>query len=404
VLSVASPQLSHDHPDDHQDEFSVPDNTYRRTRRSLLIAAMVAVTTAGALTGCTKSASKDTKATSSEATSEASGSAPASDATGTEAAVGGGALKGKKVVYLINGALGDKGFYDSGQEGIKKLEEKYGVTTSTLEGNFDAAKNQALVDAAFEEGDVIFAISYGFEDALKAAAKAHPDKPVINIDFDIKDADKNISSVDFIEEQSAYLAGVTAALVTTQTAIKGVNKDSKIGVVLGDKDPVSSSFAFAYANGAKSINTNIVVETKDLGGAWDDQAKGKQAAEQLYDAGSDIVFQVAAAAGLGVLQSAKDRGLYAIGVDSNQNDLQPGHIVASDIKNVGGSIEKVAATIDNGTYKPGTVLTYGLAEGGVDLDLTATTPVLDDAITLKVREVRDQIISGELKVARYVAK
>ncbi len=380
----------------------------RRRQWSLFITSIVVTVSAASLAACTKSSSKDTKADASAVATEGSGSqgdAPGTEAmAGTQAAVGGGSLKGKKVVYLINGALGDKGFYDSGQEGIKKLEEKYGVTTSTLEANFDAAKNQALVDAAFEEGDVIFAISYGFEDALKAAAKAHPDKPVINIDFDIKDADKHVTSIDFIEEQSAYLAGVTAALVTNQPSIKGVNKDAKIGIVLGDNDPVSSSFAFAYTNGAKSINTNMVVETKSLGGAWDDQAKGKQAAEQLYDAGSDIVFQVAAAAGLGVLQSAKDRGLYAIGVDSNQNDLQPGHVVASDIKNVGGSIEKVAATIDNGTYKPGTVLTYGLSEGGVDLDLTATTPVLDDAITLKVREVRDQIISGKLKVARYVAK
>ena len=115
----------------------------------------------------------------------------------------------------------------------------------------------------------------------------------------------------------------------------------EIGVVGGDSDPVTTSFMFAYENGAKSIDPTIAVERKTLGGAWDDQAKGKQAAEQLYDAGSDVVFQVAAAAGLGVLQAAKDRNLYAIGVDANQNDLQPGHVIASDIKNVGATIEKI---------------------------------------------------------------
>jgi basic membrane protein A and related proteins len=312
-------------------------------------------------------------------------------------------LNGKKIVYLINGALGDKGFYDSGQAGIKALEATYGASTRTLEGNYDSAKFQALVDAAFEEGDAIFTIAYGMEDMIKAAAKAHPDKPVVNLDFDIADADDNVTSVDFVEEQSAYLAGVAAALVTTDASIAGTNPDKTIGVVGGDSDPVTTSFMFAYENGAKSVLPDVKVERKTLGGAWEDQAKGKQAAEQLYDGGSDVVFQVAAAAGLGVLQAAKDRNLFAIGVDANQNDLQPGRIIASDIKNIGGTIEKIAASMADGTYKRGVVLTYGIAEGAVDLDMSAKSPVLNIDLQSKINAIRDQIVAGTLVVERYKA-
>lgn len=359
----------------------------------------VAETTAvPADTAAAETAAPDTSTAATDATA-ASSAAPATDAAALDTA-GLAALKGKKVVYLINGALGDKGFYDSGEAGVKALEQ-YGVTTRTLEANFDAAKYQALVDAAFEEGDIVFAIAYGFEDPLKAAAKAHPDTPVINLDFDIADADKNVTSVDFVEEESAYLAGVAAALTTTDTSIAGINADKKIGVVGGDSDPVTTSFMFAYENGAKSIDPAMTVERKTLGGAWDDQAKGKQAAEQLYDAGSDVVFQVAAAAGLGVLQAAKERNLYAIGVDANQNDLQPGHVIASDIKNLGATIDKVAATIGAGTFERGVVLSYGIAQGAIDLDLTAQTKVLPDATIAKIGELRQQIIDGSLKVERY---
>jgi basic membrane protein A and related proteins len=284
---------------------------------------------------------------------------------------------------------------------MKNLETAYGVKTRTLEANFYAAKYQALVDAAFEEADVVYSIAYGFEDILKAAAKAHPDVPVINLDFDIADKDANITSVDFIEEESAFLAGAAAALTTVDASIPGTNPEKKIGVVGGDTDPVTSSFLFAYENGAKSIDSGIVVERKSLGGAWDDQAKGKQAAEQLFDSGNDVVFQVAAAAGLGVLQAAKEKGKFAIGVDANQNDLQPGHVIASDIKNVGGSIEKIAATIADGTYQKGQVLSYGIEAGGVDLDISATTPVLTEAIAGKLSALRAQIIDGSLKVERY---
>ena len=331
---------------------------------------------------------------------EAADTTASAGLAGSAAKAGLAGLAGKKVVYLINGALGDKGFYDSGQAGMDALRAA-GATTRTLEANYDAAKYQNLVDGAFEDADIVFAIAYGFEDPLKAAAKAHPNTPVINLDFDIKDTDANVTSVDFVEEQSAFLAGVAAALVTTDASIKGTNPEKTVGVVGGDSDPVTTSFMFAYENGAKSVDPTIKVERKTLGGAWDDQAKGKQAAEQLYDSGSDVVFQVAAAAGLGVLQAAKDRNLFAIGVDANQNDLQPGHVFASDIKNVGATIEKVAATIADGTFVRGQVLSFGIKDGAVDLDLAATTKVLPAATEAKLTAIRQQIIDGTLPIQRY---
>ena len=145
------------------------------------------------------------------------------------------------------------------------------------------------------------------------------------------------------------------------------------------------------------------METKYLG-SWDDTAKGKQAALQLYDMGADVVFQIAAAAGMGVLQAAGERGLYAIGVDTNQNDIVPGHVVASDIKDVGKAIYEVFKTIKDGTYKPGQVLSYGLASGGVDIDMSAAAPVLPQAVQDKVNAVRQEIIDGKLKVEIYTGQ
>ncbi len=323
--------------------------------------------------------------------------AAATQPAATEA--GGGAPK--RVVYLINGGLGDNAFYDSGKAGLDAIAAQYGVETRTIEANFDPAKYQPSLDAAVDFADVIFVISYGFEDPLKEIADANPDKIFVNLDTVVENTKGTITSVDYIEEQSAYLAGVAAALATNDTSIANVNAEKKIGVVAGDSDPVTNAFLFAYENGAHSIDPEIVVERKYLGGAWDDQGRGKQAAEQLYDAGSDVVFQVAAAAGLGVLQAAKDRGLYAIGVDTNQNDLQPGSIIASDIKNVGASIERVYATIADGSYKPGQVLKYGIKEGGVDIDFTTQKPVLPQASIDKVLEVRKQIVDGALTIEIY---
>jgi basic membrane protein A len=183
--------------------------------------------------------------------------------------------------------------------------------------------------------------------------------------------------------------------------VANINPEKIVGVVGGDVDPVVSAFVYAYEKGAQSVDPEVVVEKKALGGAWDDAAKGKQAALQLYDQKADVVFQVAAAAGIGVLQAAREREQYAIGVDTNQNDLEPGYVVASDIKDVGKAIQDVYKTIVDGAYKPGAVLQYGLASGGVDLVTDAQVKVLPDAIEAKVNELRQQIVDGTLKVEMY---
>lgn len=305
-----------------------------------------------------------------------------------------------RVVYVINGALGDNAFYDSGQAGMDAIAAKYGLETRTIETNFDAGQYEPALKAAVDYADVIFVISYGFEDQLKEYADKYPEKIFVNLDTVVQNEKNTITSVDFIEEESAYLAGVVGGLVTVDTTIPDINADKMIGAVGGDVDPVIQAFVFAYTNGAQSVDPEITVETKYIG-SWDDTAKGKQAALQLYDMGADIVFQIASGAGMGVLQAAGERGLYAIGVDTNQNNIVPGHVVASDVKNVGTAIEEVYATINDGTYKPGQVLEYGLASGGVDIVFDADTQVLPQEMIEKVNAVRQEIIEGKLVVERY---
>lgn len=306
-----------------------------------------------------------------------------------------------KVVYLINGALGDNAFYDSGQAGLDKIAAEYNLETRTIECNFDAGQYEPSLEAAVGYADVIFVISYGFEDQLMEYADKYPDKYFVNLDTVVQNEKSTITSVDFIEEESAYLAGIVAGMVTIDEKLPNVNEAKVIGAVGGDVDPVIDAFMFAYENGAKSVDPAIVMERKYLGD-WDDSAKGKQAALQLYDMDADIVFQIASAAGMGVLQAAGERDLYAIGVDTNQNDIVPGAVVASDIKDVGMAIQQVYATIADGSYQPGAVLEYGLASGAVDVVFEAETSVLPTYIIDKVDEVREQIISGDLQVEIYV--
>ena len=307
-----------------------------------------------------------------------------------------------RVAYIINGSLGDQSFYDSGQAGIDRIAADFGAKTTTLETSFDAAKYpQALQSAVQWKADVIFVISYGFEDLVKEYADNNPNIKFINIDTVLKNSKNTITSVDFFEEEGAFMAGAAAALLTTDSQIPGVNPEKIIGAVGGDKDPVIDAFIFGYTKGAQYIDPEITVDTV-YAGTWDDPVRGKQAAKQLFSRGSDIIFQIASLTGNGVLEAAAEENMYAIGVDSNQNAQQPGHVLTSDLKNVGDAIYDVYTSIDNGSYKAGAVLKYGIKEGGVGLAIDKYTKAIlpQKSIDILV-DIEKKIISGEIIVPVY---
>ena len=74
--------------------------------------------------------------------------------------------------------------------------------------------------------------------------------------------------------------------------------------------------------------------TGTTGAAWSDPGRGGELAKAQFAKGADVVFAAAGGTGVGVYQAAKDGGKLAIGVDSNQNHLQPGTMLTSMVKRV----------------------------------------------------------------------
>ena len=57
----------------------------------------------------------------------------------------------------------------------------------------------------------------------------------------------------------------------------------------------------------------------------------------MYEAGADIIFQIAGPTGLGVFEAAREAGRYVIGVDTDQRPLAPENTLASMRKRVWAS-------------------------------------------------------------------
>lgn len=111
----------------------------------------------------------------------------------------------------------------------------------------------------------------------------------------------------------------------------------------------------------------------------------------------------AAAGNYGVFEAAKAKGAYAYGVDVNQCTSAPGTVVDNVIKKTDVAVEEgIKQVLDGNTGK---TISYGLKEGGISLTGledgvdTSKCVIADhkDVLT-KVEALRDQIVSGELKV------
>ncbi len=207
----------------------------------------------------------------------------------------------------------------------------------------------------------------------------------------------NVQSVLFKEQEGSFLVGVLAALAS---------KSGKIGFVGGMDIPLIRRFQCGYEQGIKYANPNaelIANMTGTTPAAWNDPGRGAELAKGQFDRGVDVVYAAAGNTGTGVLQAAKDRGKYAIGVDSNQNYLHPGTMLTSMMKRVDLAAYQSFKAAQAGTWKGG-VQVLGLKEGGVDWALDQyNEKLVTPEMKAKVEAAKADIIAGKIVVHDYMS-
>ena len=214
-----------------------------------------------------------------------------------------------------------------------------------------------------------------------------------------------MSSISFAQNEGSFLAGAAAALFTKKTDIAGVNEENIIGWVGGMDIPVLHDFYTGYEQGAKYIDPEIKI-LQSFAGTWTDPLKGKELTLAQYEQGADIVMNVASGTGPGILEAAKEAGKYAIGVDLNQDNDQPGHVLTSMIKRVDTAVYLTIESVVNNEFKGGETRYLTLKEGGVSLtDFSVIKESLGDKfpqdIVDKCEELAEKIASGEIVVENY---
>lgn len=309
-----------------------------------------------------------------------------------------------RVAFVVNGTLGDKSFFDSAAAGMQQMSEELGVETDILEPGYDRARwEPALYDAADSGYDIIIVGTFDMVGYLTEIAPEYPDIKFIIFDDEVDYSTgccDNVYSIQYQTSEASYLAGYAAA---------SVSESGKIGTILGAEGGPILEFTVGFEQGAKAANPDIEV-IQSVANSYSDPAKGKELALAQIQQGVDVVFPIAGSTGIGSLQAARDEGVLAIGVDSDQAALfaetdpaQAEVIMTSVLKNVGQSIFLAVEGTINGTTEYGTVGLFGLADGAVDIvqDENFEKHVPED-VRDEINELRQQIIDGELEVEHAI--
>jgi basic membrane protein A len=299
------------------------------------------------------------------------------------------------IVYDVGGKF-DKSFNESAYIGMSKFKQDTKIDFKEVLVNNEPQREQVLRSMAKRGVDVVVAVGFSFTQSMEKVAKEFPKTKFVMVDSIVKG--DNVLNIVFREEEGSFMVGMAAALTS---------KTHKVGYITAMNMPLLNAFECGYVQGVKYVDKNTQVLSNIVGStpaAFHDPARGAEIARSQFDRGADITFAVAGPTNLGILQAAKDAKKMAIGVDANQNYLQPGVVLTSMVKRIDKAVYDAVMAARNGTFKPGTQV-MGLKEGGVDWALDQyNRPLISAATEKRITEARKSIIDGKLKVVDFRTK
>ena len=316
-----------------------------------------------------------------------------------------------KVIYLVNGSLGDKGFYDSAASGIAMIEDQLGAETKIVEmGRDETTYESNFLDVSEQDWSLITCGTFSVKELAEDIALQFPEKNYlafdVSIDFE-KVTTGNMLGLGYYSNQGAFLAGALAAKMLLESGDARIDASQKTLGFIGSMDTTGiNDFLVGYLEGIKYVDPEIKVLTSYVG-SFEDVTKCMEMTTQLYNQGAQIVYAPASQSILGAATAASNANKYLIACDQDlysqlvESDPAMAEIIlTSSLKNVGESIFTAVKALQDGTMEMGQNYTLGLDSGAVGLAKNDNyTAIVPEEIQSLIDEIEGKIISGELEVS-----
>ena len=299
------------------------------------------------------------------------------------------------------GGRGDKSFNDGAWIGAARAARELGARVRFVEPGEGSDREAGLRLLAAEGMDLVIGVGFIFTDDLTQLAGEYPGVAFAGVDYAValgKDGAPvpppvNLAALKFREEQGSFLVGALAALLSRDT--------KKVGFVGGMDSPLIHKFEAGYRAGVQRVCADCQVIAQYAGvtpEAFRNPGRGKELALSQYQQGVNIIYHASGSTGLGVFEAARAMNKFGIGVDADQYNEAPGHVLTSMVKRVDNAVFDVIARVKAGRFRGG-ISQFGLAEDGVGYVYDAhNRALIPDAVRATLETLRADIIAGRISV------
>jgi basic membrane protein A and related proteins len=247
-----------------------------------------------------------------------------------------------KAAWIYVGPHTDGGWSQAHDAGRLKVQKALGskVQTTYKENVPEGPQVAQVIESLIRDGNkMIFATSFGFQTAMVAAAKKHPD-----VYFEMATGtaqSKNMAEYFGASEDAIYLSGMAAGAAT---------KKGTLGYIVPFPIPEVIRHANAFTLGAQAVRKGAKVRLVWTH-SWFDPKKERQAAESLVSAGADVLGQNVDSPSAG--QYAQSKKIPWVGYNSNAKKFAPTSWLTAAVYDWGVYyVPRVKAAM-NGTWKTG---------------------------------------------------
>jgi basic membrane protein A len=290
-----------------------------------------------------------------------------------------------RIGILIPGSKSDKGWMESGYDGLTAAQKKYGdkVKVQMIENINYADMEQALTNLA-SKNQLVIGVGGQTQAALMKVAKRFPKTKFSIVGGSKGDGLPNVAGYDVKQAEIAFVAGAVAAMQSKNGAVSYVGGMEIPSIVNAGKE---------FGKGAAYINPKIKY-VENYTGDFDDVAKSKEATLAAIAQGADVHYHILNLGLRGMEQAAKEKGTHIIGSYTDRCGTDPLY-TAYSITGVGYQVEYAIGELVAGSWKAG-YKPFGLAMGAKASDMVAcgATPQMK----AKIEEIKKDILSGKIKV------
>jgi basic membrane protein A len=287
-------------------------------------------------------------------------------------------------------------FYGNSWDNTPLRGSAYDVVTAQTQDMYIPNLRQAT-DEAY---DLIVTTGFTFADALSTVAQDNPNQKYMIVDVDWVNF-PNVMQAVYAEHEGSYLVGAAAALKAKADGIQ----NPRFGFIGGIPGKTITKFEVGYVQGVLAVIPNAQIVDYYVN-SWGEPGLAKTQAKNWYDSGVYAIYSAAGGSGNGTIAQAKEyraagRNVWAIGVDSDQHEEglynnTDSAVLTSMLKRVETSLIYGLNAAKNNNFR-GEVITFDLKADGVDF--STTNPALSQDIVKELAQIKDRIISGQIRVA-----